>query len=135
MKYADRDKLVDSLRELADFVEENGLELPFDTWSIEQRFGDILYDDHELDDKRHIRTAKEKLKQAVRTLGTVEKVWSNNHLDVRRDFGCLVLEFSVSRQAVCERVVVGKKEHPAHTSEAWTEEIVEWRCDDASLLR
>jgi hypothetical protein len=133
MRYQDRDTLVNSLREFADFIEKNGVKLPLDKYDIEMKLNPILYDDG--DDN----TALMQLKRAVKALGKAEKSQDSYYFDVTRKFGCIELQFSINREKVCKRIVVGVKEVPqelipARLVEAHTEEIVEWQCED-SLLR
>jgi hypothetical protein len=54
-----------------------------------------------------------------------------NYLSVERFFGPHRVAVNVSREKVCERVVVGTREVPAEP--ARVEEIVEWRCEPSIL--
>ena len=46
MRYKDRDKLVASLREAADFIEEKGIELPIGTYDINLGITTYLFGDN-----------------------------------------------------------------------------------------
>src|SRR5215831_2315691 len=135
MKYKDQKELVDGLRELADFIEKKGLELPFTYYStpvsIVQRF---YADDNDSDGK-----VKQILAKAARTMGKAEKRIQFSDYEVIKKFGRLVeLRFETSRENVCVRRVVGTKEIPKRVfvdipGETVTEEIVEWDCPPALL--
>lgn len=130
MKYKHRDELVEGLRSLADFIEERGLELPIDSPSVE--LSEWLYDDYY---GRKKRTARDKIRHVAKIIGRAEKSF-DYRFDLTRKFGPFVsLEFSVSRETVCERRVIGKKTVPAqvHSSPERVEDVVEWICVDPIL--
>lgn len=131
MKYKDRDELVASLREFADFIENKGLDLPI--LMPHMKLTSWLYDDYEDSSYDNPTTAKEKARRAVLALGKAEKNWSEGWLDIRKDFGCIELEFTISRESVCERKVVGFKDIPERVIEAQRQEIIEWECVDSIL--
>lgn len=59
----------------------------------------------------------------------LEKKFSDYAVSVERKFSANVsLNVSISREAVCQRIVKEVKEHPSYVVEAYTEEIVEWKC-------
>jgi len=134
MKYKQRDELVESLRELADFLDEKGLEIPFDIsvsvsaympyYSRVTPYGEL--------------TAKEKkaiLKRAVRALKPVVKEYDNTTLRVKRKFGNKInFSLSVSREVACKAVKTGNKIiHAASYIPERVEEEVEWVCTDPLL--
>lgn len=128
MKYKDRDELVQGLRDMADFIEARGLELPINHPNM--KLTTWLYDDYGQDRKL---TAKQKARRVAKKLGKAEKVFSNNYLDIRRDFGPVCLEFTVNREKVCERKVVGVKQIEEEVIPAYEIEEVEWVCTDPIL--
>ena len=73
-----------------------------------------------------------------RALGKCDKNFNACYAQVIKDFGGIVLIASEDRDAVCERVVVGKRVVPERITPAvlvpeHVEEIVEWRCPDSLL--
>lgn len=133
MKYKDRDKLVEGLREFANFIEEHGLELPIRSNKV--KMTQWLYDSQEYVGSEYTTTvtAKEKARRAALVMGNVEKTWGSYALDLKKGFGPVTLEFSISKENICEKKVVGFKDHPETTVEAYREELVEWECRDSIL--
>jgi len=77
----------------------------------------------------------------ARAMGTARKVWEDQLLYIKKDFGGGVeLSAAFSREAICKKVVKGYKMVPAvaeHVVPAQPErqvEIVEWECSEPSLL-
>lgn len=132
MKYKEQQEYVAGLRELADFIEGH-IEVPL---SGEFKITQWVYDSYMTKHPYDViaGSAKRKLRTATLALGNAEKVWSNLHLDVRRKFSDnVILEFTVARERVCERVVTGTREVDEIVIAARTEEIVEWQCTDSIL--
>jgi len=121
VKYKDRDELVEGLRAFADFIEERGLELPIQ--SPKMKLTEILYGEN----------AKEKIQNVARKIGRAEKNWGSYYFDLRKEFGPVTLEFSVQKEQVCQKRVVGFKDVPEYISPARREEVVEWTCVDSIL--
>lgn len=64
---------------------------------------------------------------------TWEKIYNEAWFYLRHSFGAdLNIDITAQRETVCRKVVVGKEEVPARP--AHEREIVEWVCDDVSLL-
>lgn len=127
MKYKERDELVAGLRELADFVEKHGVEIPA-TLRVSSSYN-FLYDDMH-------GTAKEKARTIARVLargGKATKDFQGSYLELSRKFGPIKVEFNVNREVVCEKRVVEVIQHPESVRSAWTEEVVEWDCIDPLL--
>jgi hypothetical protein len=126
MKYKERDALVEGLRELADFIEAKGLELPhIDARAVSWVYGyspKTYQDDPE--------RAKRDMRKAAKTLGKAEKNHTGNWFELKRRFGPVLLEINTNRQNICERKVVGTREIEEKVIPARTEEIVEWECYD-----
>jgi hypothetical protein len=131
MKYSKVKEMVAGLRELADFLEERGHLLPVDYLSINVH--DYIFDDSVYSNRQHKMTAQEKMRVLAKALDKAEKHYQGDYFDLRRKFGPIQLEFTVSRDKICERVVVGTKEVPERVVPARTEEIVEWVCNDPIL--
>lgn len=75
---------------------------------------------------------KDDLAEFVRAAGRSSKEWTNDWLIVSVAFGPHKIDANLSREQVCRRVVTGTKEIPAQP--ARVEEIVEWVCDEPSIL-
>lgn len=129
MKYKERDELVAGLRELADFIEAKGLQLPsMDVKATAWVYG---YDPKTYQDnpvRAHLT-----MRKAAKTLGVAQKQYSNNYFDLIRKFGPIKLEITTPRRNICERKVVGTREIEEQVIPARIEEIVEWECYDPLL--
>lgn len=112
-------ELIDGMRAVADFLESKP-ELPHIS------FSQVL--------NIFVETKEELVGVARMVGGELEKKVITNYFFLRRNFGAFCLDINCERDAVCERVVVDKIEHPETVQPAWTEEIVEWRCPEAVLI-
>ena len=75
---------------------------------------------------------REELTAIVRN-GTWTKSYNDDYMWVRKDFGGgITLEINIARAQVCRRVVIGTKVIPAKPEHHV--DVVEWICDEASLL-
>jgi hypothetical protein len=134
VKYSDRDNLVAGLRELADWIEENGHRLPVreiefkaDTWVFDD------WKDYNNPDK-YLRPAREKMQQIARVLGRADKELMSDWFSLKKKFGDFVmLEFTSNRKVVCRKVVKGTRTIPEQVIPEHEEEIVEWECNDPLL--
>jgi hypothetical protein len=116
VKYKDRDNLVSSLRELADFIEDRGIDLPMD-YFVGFKLTTYLYN-------------KEKATRAAKALGKASKVWSEHYLDLQRKFGeAITLEFTINRNNACTVKEVGEKVIPEQVIPERVEKIYEYDCD------
>lgn len=118
---ADRQKLIDGLRHIADTLQRNPLlPLPY--------FGCVLQQCSGLEQMIAIGKAYG---------GRWDKETTDSNFELRREFANdLRMYLMLARTEVCTRVVVGTKEVPEKVIEAQearvipahTEEIVEWHC-------
>lgn len=131
MRYAKAQEIARGLHEFADFIAEHGHKLPISDLNL--KFDDFVFDDYKYEDRRHLRTAREKMRLLALTLTPVEKVYNGEWFDLRKRFGPVVLEFTVNRSVVCEKKVVGVEEVPERVLAAHTREIIEWECNDPIL--
>lgn len=135
MKYKSRDNLVSSLRELADFIENRGVELPIEISVTASAY--MPYYSRDKKRKYELMPDKEKkalIKQVVRVLKPVDKNYSGSYLTISRKFGIIPFSISVSRDVVCKKVPTGNKIiHAARYVEGYVEEEVEWVCTDPLL--
>ncbi len=105
----ERIEFVKSLREFADFLENNpGVPSPNSAYLCSP-----------------VETAEE-LRAAVRVMGRVQKDFSDKHVAVEKVFGGIKYAVYTNRENVCERIVVGKRIVPAVAEHE--EDIVEWKC-------
>jgi hypothetical protein len=118
MKYKHRELMVASLREFADLIERKGLELPIDSPN--------LYITFSVD-------TKERIRKAAKALRNTKKLAYSNVFELCKEIGCIKLYFSIHRELVCKKVVVGMEEVPEHVIPATVREKVEWICDDPIL--
>lgn len=128
-----REDLVQGLRDLADFIEENP-EVPVGEYASVSLY-EYVYDEYEEYDYETVtKTAMQQMKELARLLKPCKKDYAGSQFTLQKDFGeHVTLEFATNRANVCERKVVEKIEHPASIREAWTEEKVEWVCNDPLL--
>jgi len=134
MKYEHQRELVEGLRAMADFIEQN-IELPIEYEPV-MKLNVWLHDDTRYSDVQNPLTAREKLAKAAKVLGKAEKIHAGTYFDLIKKFSeCVRIEYTIDREAVCKRVVVGTKVVPASYVERpeRTEEIVEWVCDEPIL--
>lgn len=109
---AERTDFVNGLRALADFIEKNeALPVPYSS-----PFNFFVNTKAELRDMQRI------------VGGKLEKDATDHYFYLRRLFGPLKLDINISREEVCERIVLGKRTVPEHE-----EDIVQWRCADSIL--
>jgi hypothetical protein len=74
--------------------------------------------------------AVEEMGKIARFFAPCNKRFSDHYFEVSKWFGTIKIEFAVSRDAVCERKVVGTRtvEVPAREAYTRTEDVVEWEC-------
>jgi len=100
------------LRQLADWIEAHP-EIDVPTTSI---------------DVYGAADTKESAAHIMRALGRCDKEFQDTLFNLRRSFGPVVYRFVFTREAVCEKKVVGYRDVPEKYTSAHTEEIVEWQC-------
>lgn len=131
MKYRDRDELVEGLRDLADFIEEKGIELPIRY--PQQTFRTFVYPDYTDQGTLINGTAAKALAKAAKLLAPCKKIYGEYYFDVIRRFGPITVEFTASRDSVCTAKVVGQKHTPQRVIPAKTEDVIEWECAPSLL--
>lgn len=129
MTYKQRDDLVASLRELADFVERKGLELPELDVSATAWPSDYDPTTWQTVEGR----GRKIMRRVAKALAPCFKDYNGDYFSLARKFGVISLKITTSRNKVCERKVVGFKEIPERVLPAMTEEVVEWVCTDPIL--
>lgn len=72
----------------------------------------------------------------LKSIGSFEKEFVGESFKAVKMIGGRRVEFSVDRNAICEKVVVGTRHvdawmRPAELVEAHDEEIVEWKCPES----
>jgi hypothetical protein len=111
----ERQDFIDGLRELANIYEQKPwLEVPYQStmWIFTQDAPTFI--------------------QQIAAFGSGAKKYSGEDIEFIPNV-LLDLKVNCKREQICERKVVGKKlvpeqYHPAHTTPAHEEEIVEWEC-------
>ena len=127
MRYKDAARLASNLRNMADFVEEHGVELPGDMYCMSPKMKLTIW----LRDKHAMARAAKVLAKA----GIVKKDFSTSYANITKNFGEHVsIECTSLRDKVCTKRVVGTEEVPKRVfvtipDEYVTQEIVEWDCD------
>jgi hypothetical protein len=131
MKYKERDELVASLRELADFIETDGIALP--RILIYARGYANVYN-HDADWTVNSDKTKARMRKIAIAMAPVKKDYVGESFNLKRRFGTIRVEVSASRGAVCVAKVIGKKEVPKYRKYG-TELVddVEWYCGDPLL--
>ena len=71
--------------------------------------------------------------EIARLMKPIEKVNSTYYFSLRRTFGTIELDVGFPHEQVCEKVVVSTEEIPARLVEAYTQEVVEWKCPESLL--
>ena len=134
MRYKERDALVESLRKLADFLEDRGVEMPVNDITLAATIY-LPYYQRQTFEQLSAKEKKSITKQMVRILKPVKKDYQGTQLTISRQFGTkLNLRMSVAREVVCKAVKTGNKiVHAAHYSPEIVEEEVEWVCTDPLL--
>lgn len=129
MKYKERDEIVESLEQLLDFMKsDRALALP----------------EFSLNGSRNVAFVtpnlgnKKWLARIVRALPFANKQFSGEYFELHTSFGKRIqLEFWSTRDAVCRRVVTGKKLVPetvrVETGKQVEVEEYEWICDEPLL--
>lgn len=74
------------------------------------------------------------LQSLARDFGQATKEIVGTVFCLRKSFGPHRIDGNVPREEVCRKIVTGTVEHEERIAPAYTEEIVEWECDE-SLLR
>lgn len=106
-------------------------------WPFEAR---VAYDPLETLEERRLEFLrgwiKEIVQNATNTGVTIRKEWDSHYLNVtiESEKERWQIEYSVKREAVCERKVVGKRTVEERVIPAHEEEEFEWVCNDKSLL-
>lgn len=116
----------DSLRELADFYDLHPeVETPTSRTAV------------------YATDTKENVVLILRALGSCEKIYEDSFFKLRKKFNTITLEFVFMRNAVCTPRVVGQREVeaklvperliPSEVIPAYTEDIIEWDCEESLL--
>ena len=71
---------------------------------------------------------KELVRKIALELQECEKDYTGAYFTLTKDFNGLCLAFTFTREAVCEKKVIGFKECEGYTIRPYKEEIVEWEC-------
>jgi hypothetical protein len=123
--------LIDGLRDLADFLEENDSLHPYLDTHLSDWATPIKYENY-LEDL-------DEVKDVAKGIGECEKEY-DHMFTLRKQFGngLVQLVFEASRQSVCKKIIKGKKERiiperPAEPQRVITEDEIEWECPPSLL--
>ncbi len=108
-----REELVKGLRAAADFFEQHP--------DFPMPYGDCNFD--------LFVGSKQELREVTRGTGAWDKVAEGTYFMLRKMFGPVKIDVNISRDQVCERIVVGTTVIPARPEEVV--ENVEWRCSES----
>lgn len=143
-KYSKVENTVAELRELADFIEKNGVKLP-DYWfthtvSVSLTETDYIRDDatgeYETIIKEH--ETKQNIKKFLEAVGSCEKDYRDDRIRIAKKYtstGRDMIVGTADRSIACKKVVKGTKLIPATLIQARVEEEVEWVCDEGLSLK
>ena len=81
------------------------------------------------------KDAKKRTARFARMMGKSHKEWNDYALEILKRFGSHQLRVNVAREAICERKVIGTEFVPEYRVSAHQKDIVEWVCEDPSILR
>jgi hypothetical protein len=128
MKYLTNEQLVETLRAMADFYEAH----PLAPGPMDMQYGWM-----------NCYLPADIAKEVLRSVGSFKKEYEDDFMRAKVKCGHLDLQFSVRREGICERKVVGTRLIPAQTVPAeiiperfipeHEEEIVEWDCKEPIL--
>ncbi len=114
-----REKKIKGLRDMLDFLEASPI-VPLPYFGTLNSYADT-------DDGDNISVI-------ARAMKPVEKISDDvNYFTLRRQFGAIRLDVNFSHEQVCEKTVVRTEEVPAQLIQAYTKEIVEWKCPESLL--
>jgi hypothetical protein len=88
----------------------------------------------------HLSYGKEARDKEIRSIGTFEKNFDNNYMNLRVTVGDYTLEYYTPRASVCTPKITGtrhveEKVIPATVIPAHEENIIEWDCPDSILSK
>lgn len=144
MKYSDARDYAQQLRDLADFIEQHGVELPSGYPQVYMNCylteTDYIRDPEtgEYESKLNEDKTKQNLKRFLSAVGPCEKDYAHDRIKIvkRNSLGNQMVIGSVERSLACKKVVTGTKLVPATLIQARIEEEYEWQCDEnVSLLK
>ena len=144
MKYSEVTEKVAELREMADFLEQNGHKLPY-TWFSPTMNVSLTDTDYVRGENGEYETiinedkTKQNIRKFLQAVGSCEKDYRDDRLRITRKFTYTdrdMIVGTVDRSIACKKVVTGKKFVKEHLVPSKFEEEYEWKCDEnISLLK
>ncbi len=129
--------------DLADFIENKGVRLPsiphvakemdYNVWLTSNDSGWNEETKQWESTFNEFRTSANVLK-FVKAIGTCEKKYVNDTLEIRKKFGSVVLEGNVKRDLVCTKKVVKEEWVEPRMEDGYFKREFEWTCEEVSLL-
>jgi len=143
MKYSEVERTVNELRELADFIEKNGVKMPhmYLSNTVHVTLTDTNYgqdENGEWGSTINEDETKQNVKKFLDAVGSCEKDYRDDRLVITKNFTCSdrkMLIGTVDRSIACKKKVVGKKFIKEHLVPSRFEEEVEWVCDENLSLK
>lgn len=144
-KYSEVDKYVSELREMADFIEKNGVRMPdfYMTNTLHISLTETTYDRDEITGEYETKINEIETKQTIKKLldcldGHIDKDYRDDRLIITKKFSHgdrNMIVGTVDRSVACKRKVTGKKFIKEHLVPSRFEEEVEWVCDEGLSLK
>ncbi len=134
-----------TLRDLADFLSDNADKVPDDTWFYGLEISLWLTEsDYEYytDDEGKRKTnvtfneakTKKKVKDFLNFVGSCEKEYLGDTLEITKKFGKHKIIGNVDRSVTCKKIVTGTEVVPERVTPEYVREITEWDCSDIPSL-
>lgn len=142
-KYKQVQDDVAKLRELADFLEKNGVAMP-DYWLSHSTHISLTETNYGRGDNDEWETTidedgtKRNIKKFLDAVGPCEKDYREDRLQITTTYkhdGSRMFTGMVDRSIACKKVVKGKKFIKEHLVPSRFEEEVEWVCDENLSLK
>ena len=149
MKYKEAVEYAAKLRELADFIETNGVKLPSVSITTTATCW-LTSTDYRKNDEGEWETiinedeTKQNIKKFLDAVGTCKKDYNDDKIVIEKEYrspsnhtyGRTMIKGTVDRSVACRKVKTGVKLQPASFVQAKIVDEYEWVCDEGiSLLK
>jgi hypothetical protein len=144
MRYKENARYVNELRELADFLEQHGVELP-DYWMSNTLHVPLTETEYvssntpgEYETKIKEYETKRNIKRFLSAVGSCEKDYREDRIRITKrysDGNRDMVVGTADRSVACKRVVTGKKFVKEQLIPSKFEEEYEWVCDEGLSLK
>ena len=150
MTYKEAAEYAAKLRELADFIETNGVKLPSVSITTTATCW-LTSTDYKRDESTgeyetliNEDETKQNIKKFLDAVGTCKKDYSDDKIVIEKEYktpsehtyGRTMIKGTVDRSVACKKVITGQKLQPAQLIQAKMVDEYEWQCDEGiSLLK